>query len=74
MERWAPGATVSLGDPGGLELLTVKGGFTEGGEAFSAQSWIRLPKGGLAAALAGPEGAQVWIKRGHLAGEIIAPA
>ena len=73
MERWAPGTNVPLGDPGGLEALVIKGGFSEGGEDFAPQSWLRLPKGASSQAVAGPDGAQVWIKRGHLAGEIRAP-
>ena len=73
MERWAPGAEVMLQDPGGLEALVVKGSFTEAGEAFVSQSWLRLPSGFRSKAVAGPDGAQVWLKRGHLAGEIRAP-
>ena len=74
MERWAPGASIALGDPGGLEALLIKGGFSEGGEAFAPQSWLRLPKGAASQAVAGPEGAQVWIKRGHLSAPVQRPA
>ena len=34
---------------------------------------MRLPKGDALSAVAGPEGARVWMKRGHLAGEITGP-
>ncbi|MEM7745543.1 MAG: cupin domain-containing protein [Pseudomonadota bacterium] len=74
MERWAPGADVTLEASGGMEILVTKGGFAEGGEEFATQSWLRLPSGATTTATAGLEGAQVWIKRGHLAGEITAPA
>ena len=74
MERWAPGTTVQLEAPGGLEALVVSGGFAEGDEDFAVQSWLRLPVGSETTAVAGPEGAQVWIKRGHLAHDIIAPS
>ena len=73
MERWAPGARVALDAPGGLELLVVEGGFAEGGEDFAAQSWLRLPPGASSEAVAGPEGATVWTKRGHLPGGVSAP-
>ncbi|MFK7945820.1 MAG: cupin domain-containing protein [Paracoccaceae bacterium] len=73
MERWAPGAHISLSSDGGMEVLTIKGDFTEAGERFAPQSWLRLPTGAKSEAVAGPEGAQVWIKRGHLAGPITPP-
>ena len=50
------------------------GGFDEGGEAFTEQSWLRLPKGVTSKAVAGSEGATVWIKRNHLAAAPMAPA
>ena len=74
MERWAPGAKVALTAEGGMEILTIKGAFTESGEDFTPQSWLRLPMGARSEAVAGPDGAQVWIKRGHLAQDISAPA
>ena len=73
MERWEAGAKVRLADAGGLEVLTIDGGFVEGGEEFRPQSWLRLPAEMASQAIAGPEGARVWIKRGHLGGEIRAP-
>lgn len=66
LERWAPGATVSLEAPGGLELLVLDGGFVEDNDRFRRLSWLRLPKGASSAAEVGPEGARVWIKRNHL--------
>lgn len=66
IEHWAPGTTVRLAMPGGIELLVLSGGFTEGGEEFMSQSWLRLPDGAALAAVAGIEGARVWIKTGHL--------
>ncbi|MDJ0639060.1 MAG: cupin domain-containing protein [Paracoccaceae bacterium] len=66
LERWAPGTEVVLAEAGGLELLVLEGGFSEEGETFRPGSWLRLPKGSAARALAGADGAKVWIKRGHL--------
>lgn len=73
LERWSPGAAIEFLPNGGLELLVLESGFTEGGEAFSTWSWLRLPKGLPLKAKAGPDGAQVWVKEGHLAMPISAP-
>lgn len=67
LERWAPGAEVELSAKNGMEVLVLEGGFEEAAEAFSPQSWLRLPKGASSTAQAGADGALVWIKRGHLA-------
>jgi len=67
LERWRAGAEVPLPSPAGLELLVLEGGFTDEGERFDYQSWLRLPSGASARASAGPTGCRVWAKRGHLA-------
>ncbi|MDQ7248134.1 cupin domain-containing protein [Dongia sedimenti] len=67
LERWAAHANVTLDLPGGIEILVLEGGFAEGGESFVPQSWLRLPAGARLIAKAGPDGARVWIKSGHLA-------
>jgi len=74
LERWAAGATIALDLPGGIEVLVLDGGFREGGADFVAQSWLRLPAGAQLNAKAGPAGARVWIKAGHLALPQQAPA
>jgi anti-sigma factor ChrR (cupin superfamily) len=74
LEHWDAGTSVPLDAPGGLEALVLGGGFTENGEDFAVQSWLRLPKGAGATVTAGPEGARVWIKRDHLREEPTAPA
>jgi anti-sigma factor ChrR (cupin superfamily) len=66
LERWVPGSTVTLPLPGGAELLVLDGAFDEGGERFGAQSWLRLPVGGVLQAKAGALGCKVWVKTGHL--------
>ena len=66
LERWAPGAEVALDAAGGLEVLVLGGGFEEASETFREGSWLRLPKDSASTAVAGAEGAKVWIKRGHL--------
>jgi hypothetical protein len=67
LERWAPGAAVSLPIPAGAELLVIEGSIEESGEPFEPQSWLRLPAGAVLRAEAGPAGCKVWMKTGHLA-------
>ena len=67
LERWAPGSTIVLDEAGGLEILVIRGRFTERDEVFGEQSWLRLPSHGRAKVHVGGQGARVWIKRGHLA-------
>lgn len=74
LERWAAGSDVALDASGGLEVLVLEGGFVEAGESFGKGGWLRLPRGGASTATSGPEGARVWIKRGHLREEPKAPA
>ena len=73
MEEWDANTTLSLLSPDGLELLVLEGGFTEGGEAFDYQSWLRLPKGAETTIVTGNAGCKVWIKRNHLSETPIAP-
>ncbi len=66
MEQWSPGAKISLEAADGLEVLVVEGSFTQNGESFTTQSWLRLPRGSAATACAGKNGCRVWVKRDHL--------
>ncbi|MBZ2206601.1 cupin domain-containing protein [Massilia soli] len=66
LEHWEPGAQVQLTYPDGAELLVLAGDFCDAGDHLHAMSWMRLPRGGRLAALAGSQGARVWIKQGHL--------
>ena len=66
LERWTPGAAIVYQPEGGIELLVLEGGFTEGGETFVPQSWLRLPPGASLTATAGAQGCRVWVKEGHL--------
>ncbi|WP_425403057.1 cupin domain-containing protein [Hwanghaeella sp.] len=67
IERWAAGAMADRSLPGGLELLVLEGSLIEGGEELGPEAWLRLPKGAVFAAKAGPGGVRFWIKSGHLA-------
>jgi hypothetical protein len=66
LERWAPGAAITMAVPGGAEVLALDGDFYEGGENFATQSWLRLPAGGMLHARAGATGCKIWVKTGHL--------
>ncbi len=67
IEKWDAGAAVAFTPDGGIEIFVIDGGFRENGEAFSGQSWLRLPVGTELNARAGPDGCICWIKEGHLA-------
>jgi ChrR Cupin-like domain len=67
LERWAPEAVIEMPAQGGIELLVLDGSFTEAGEKFTRDSWLRLPAGSRLRASAGPGGCKVWVKSDHLA-------
>jgi hypothetical protein len=69
LERWAPDAEIVLAAPGGLELLVLDGGFTEGGEGFEPQSWLRHPAAATLRAGTGASGCRVWVKTGLCLGQ-----
>jgi anti-sigma factor ChrR (cupin superfamily) len=73
LERWSPGIGVDIALPGGAEVFVLDGSFVEGEESFERHSWLRLPAGSRLAAVAGDEGAHVWVKTGHLAHAQAAP-
>lgn len=66
IEVWTPGQAVRRDSGGGMEMFVLEGGFTQGGEAFDQWDWLRLPPGESFLGSAGPQGARVWIKSGHL--------
>jgi hypothetical protein len=66
LEQWAPGTAIEIEPNGGLEVLVLSGGFSEGGETYRAQSWLRLPIAAHFSARAATDGCRVWIKEGHL--------
>jgi len=54
----------------GAELLVLEGGLAEAHANHEPFSWIRLPCGDAAAFTAGPAGATLYLKTGHLAAPI----
>ncbi len=61
-----PNASFENSDAGGIEVLVIAGSITEGGETLGKGAWLRLPEGMRLAAKAGPDGAKLWVKTGHL--------
>jgi quercetin dioxygenase-like cupin family protein len=65
-ENWAPGLQVDRDMPGGAEILVIDGTLTAEGDEMRRLSWLRLPENSRLSAIAGHDGARVWIKSGHL--------
>jgi hypothetical protein len=74
MEHWAPGTVRALDASGGLELFVIDGAVSDGVDGLGPWDWLRLPVGSALNATAGPEGARVWIKTGHLRHVPVLPA
>ncbi|MEQ8655533.1 MAG: cupin domain-containing protein [Kiloniellales bacterium] len=66
LESWTAGTEATLDAKAGLELFVLEGSLEEGGDSLQPQSWLRLPPGSQGQAKAGPQGAKLWIKSGHL--------
>ncbi len=66
LEHWESATETTFDAAGGAELLVLDGSFEESGEVLRKHSWLRVPDGARITAKAGPEGARVWVKTGHL--------
>lgn len=64
--RLEAGAVLTDAALGGAEVLVLNGSVTEGGDTLVKGGWLRLPEGAALAAVAGSEGATIWMKTGHL--------
>ena len=65
-ESWAADTNISMAMPNGAEIFVLDGGFSENGDVLSRYSWLRIPPHGMLHAVAGANGARIWMKRGHL--------
>lgn len=74
MERWAPGTMRAFDASGGIEVFVISGSLADDIDRLGPWDWLRLPPGSDFLATAGPEGAQVWVKTGHLRHVAEAPA
>ena len=66
IELWEPGAVVELAPADGIEIFVIDGGFTQAGERYDTDSWLRLPVGASFSAIAGDKGTRAFVKTGHL--------
>lgn len=67
LERWAANARPQRRvDPGGEELLVLEGSLHDESGDYPALTWIRHPPRGRPSPWAGPQGALVFVKTGHL--------
>lgn len=62
----APGEDLRLDASGGAEILLLDGEITEQGDTLAPWDWLRLPPGSTPLVTAGPHGAKLWTKTGHL--------
>lgn len=60
------GATLTSEAADGIEILVIGGEVVVDGETLVKNDWLRLPDGAKLSAVAGSEGAKVWMKTGHL--------
>ncbi|WP_428651489.1 cupin domain-containing protein [Roseibium sp.] len=60
------GATMSSNAEGGIEVLVIDGEITSGDDTLERNGWLRLPEGEGLSIKAGPDGARIWMKSGHL--------
>ena len=51
---------------GGIELLVIDGSIDVDGDTLSKNAWLRMPEGARLSAIAGADGAKIWMKTGHL--------
>jgi len=59
-----PAARYGVDAPGGIELLILAGSLET--PPLKHWSWLRLPPGHPFQGVAGPDGAKIWVKTGHL--------
>ncbi len=69
LETLAPGASVDLDADGGAEVFVVNGSAVTDRDILDTWDWMRLPCQSQTSIDAGPAGALLWIKTGHLAAE-----
>lgn len=66
IETWTPDTSALIAADGGAEILLLSGSLIHDGEAFSPWTWIRRADGHDIELAAGPDGARLWMKTGHL--------
>ena len=66
IQQWEAGSEPTVGDPGGTEILVIRGDISFDGETFTKHEWIRLPCNKSVSMKAGSDGARIWMKTRHL--------
>ena len=66
IETFGAGARASVDTDGGAEIFVLSGECSQSGDVFRPSSWLRVPIGQTAEITAGPNGAKLWVKSGHL--------
>jgi len=69
LQRLPAGTALPVSGAGGAELLVLAGDIAADAHAYGRGSWIRLPPEDRPGWRAGPRGATVYLKTGHLAVE-----
>lgn len=70
LQRLASGEQLFSEPVGGAEFLVLAGGLMVGNQSCEKDSWARLPVGEHPDVTAGPLGATIYLKTGHLANRI----
>ena len=72
--RWAPQTQFSQHvHPGGEEILVLDGLLLDEDGEYSPGTWLRNPRWSRHTPFAGPEGALIYVKVGHLGAELLRP-
>jgi anti-sigma factor ChrR (cupin superfamily) len=70
--RWAPDTRFQRhSHPGGEEILVLEGLFADEEGEYTAGTWVRNPRWSSHAPLAGPAGALIYVKVGHLGASFV---
>ncbi len=72
--RWAPNTQFGSHEhPGGEEIYVLEGRFHDEHGTYPAGGWLRSPRGSRHQPHAGPEGALIYVKTGHLGASSMMP-
>ncbi|WP_223425707.1 cupin domain-containing protein [Tateyamaria pelophila] len=66
VEAWNKTTAHPFQAPDGAEILVLEGSLIEDGQTLQARDWLRLPPDSATILTAGPTGARIWVKTGHL--------
>ncbi len=73
LERWESGVKREIHAVGGLEILVLDGVLSEAGRQFESLGWLRFPPGA-EVSLETSGGVLMFVKSGHLAGDLALPS